>query len=181
MLAGRTLSQAAKKYWCGKVDEILLLELEIGGSIPHLRLSGAEAAVRELLPGIDRFRHLDTRGEFLRSFESVRKYLKRTPERRTLITGVNDSTVLGALRAFEEVGRQNLCLAVGSGGQPEARREQRTPGTRLIGSVGFFPEQYGESVMQLALDILCIIRSTVHSSCFRTTDHGPERRSLLPS
>jgi ribose transport system substrate-binding protein len=154
MLAGRALTQAAKKYWGGKVDEILLLELEIAGSIPHLRLAGAEAAISELLPGIDRIRHLDTRGEFLRSFESVRKYLKRTPERRTLITGINDSAVLGALRAFEEVGRQNLCLAVGLGGLPEARRELRTPGTRLLGSVGFFPEQYGDSVMQLALDIL---------------------------
>jgi ribose transport system substrate-binding protein len=154
MLAGRTLAQAAKRYWKAEADELLLLELEIAGSIPHLRLSGAEAAVRQLLPATDRIQHLDTRGEFLRSFESVRKYLRRTPERKTLITGVNDSAVLGALRAFEEVGRHNLCLAVGLGGLPEARRELRTPGTRLIGSVGFFPEQYGERVMQLALDIL---------------------------
>jgi ribose transport system substrate-binding protein len=36
----------------------------------------------------------------------------------------------------------------------EARAEMRRPGTRLIGSVGFFPEQYGEALIALALDVL---------------------------
>lgn len=36
----------------------------------------------------------------------------------------------------------------------EARRELRRPGTRLIGSVGCFPERYGEELIPLALAIL---------------------------
>lgn len=68
--------------------------------------------------------------------------------------GINDYAVLGALRAFEEVGRCNICLAVSHGGGPEARRELRLPNTPLVGTVALFPEKYGESLLLLALDIL---------------------------
>jgi ribose transport system substrate-binding protein len=84
----------------------------------------------------------------------TRKHLQTVPVRRTLLTGVNDYAVLGALRAFDESGRSSYCRAVGMGGVPEARRELRVPGTRLAGTVGFFPEQYGNRVLAIALDVL---------------------------
>jgi ribose transport system substrate-binding protein len=40
------------------------------------------------------------------------------------------------------------------GAFPEARRELRSPQTRLIGSVATFPERYGDNLIQIALDIL---------------------------
>jgi len=98
--------------------------------------------------------HLDSRGEFVRSFELTRRHLQMVPKRRTLITGINDYAVLGALRAFEEAGRSPMCLAVSHGGGPEARRELRLANTRLIATVAFFPEKYGESLLLLALDVL---------------------------
>lgn len=36
----------------------------------------------------------------------------------------------------------------------EARNELRQPRTRLIGSVGYFPERYGDQLVQLTLSIL---------------------------
>jgi ribose transport system substrate-binding protein len=36
----------------------------------------------------------------------------------------------------------------------EARAELRRPGTRLVGSVAYFPERYGEELIPLALNIL---------------------------
>jgi len=98
--------------------------------------------------------HLDSRGDFVRAFESTRHHLQMVPPRRTLLTGINDYAVLGALRAFEEAGRSNLCLAVSHGGVPEARRELRLLNTRLVAVIAFFPERYGESLLLLALDIL---------------------------
>jgi ribose transport system substrate-binding protein len=151
MTAGRALARAAKQIWQGQFDELLLLEVGIAGSLPHLRLTGAAVAIREEVPFSGRIHGLDTRGEFLRSFDVVRKHLHSTSKRRTLVVGVNDSAVLGALRAFEETGRANLCLGVGLGAIPEAREELRRRSTRLIGSVAFFPENYGESLVQLAL------------------------------
>jgi ribose transport system substrate-binding protein len=43
---------------------------------------------------------------------------------------------------------------VGQNAEPEARAELRQPRTRLIGSVAYFPEKYGEGLIHLALDIL---------------------------
>ena len=58
------------------------------------------------------------------------------------------------MRAFEEAGLSESCAAIGLGAIPEARAELRRPGTRLIGSIAFFPEHYGDDLIQLALDIL---------------------------
>lgn len=153
-LAGKALLRAAQKEWDGECDEVLLLDLEIAGSLPHMRLSSTLAVLQRGLPGNWLTTQLQSRGEFLRAFELTRKYLQSVPKRRTLLTGINDFAVLGALRAFEEAGRSRQCLAVGFGAIPAARRELRLPNTRLAGSVAFFPERYGESVLKLALDIL---------------------------
>lgn len=154
MVAGKALLKAAQKQWAGECDEILFLDLEIAGSLPHLRLSSAQRILSRGLGSRCVLIHLDSRGEFVRSFELTRRHLQTVPRRRTLVTGINDYAVLGALRAFEEVGRSNMCLAVSHGGGPEARRELRLANSRLIAAVAFFPERYGESLVHLALDIL---------------------------
>jgi ribose transport system substrate-binding protein len=156
LLAGQVLGRWAKNNWDGKVDQVLLLEAEAAGPLPQLRLAGARAGVRAMLPSLpDRaFVSLEARWDFLRAFEAVRKYLRRTQARKTLITGINDVVVLGALRAFEEVGRSQDCVAVCLGAIPEARAELRRKGSRLIGAVAFFPERYGEDIIRTALDIL---------------------------
>jgi ribose transport system substrate-binding protein len=61
---------------------------------------------------------------------------------------------LGALRAFEEAGRGRLCAVMGQNAIREAREELRRPDTRLVGSVAYFPERYGEELIPLALAIL---------------------------
>ena len=154
VLAGKAMLQAAQREWQGGCDEIIFLDLEIAGSVPSLRLSAAEGILRRGLIGNFVTSHLPSRGEFLRSFEVVRKHLRMSRARRVLITGVNDHAVLGALRAIEESGRGSSCIAVSIGGGPEARTELRLPSTHLHACVATFPERYGESVIQLALDIL---------------------------
>jgi ribose transport system substrate-binding protein len=156
LLAGHVLGRWAKQHWGGQVDQVLLLEAEAAGPLPQLRLSGARAGVRGALPQLPEraFVSLEARWDFLRAFEAVRKYLCRTQSQTTLITGINDMVVLGALRAFEEAGRSQDCAAVCLGAIPEARAELRRKGTRLIGAVAFFPERYGEDIIRTALDIL---------------------------
>lgn len=154
VLAGKALLQAAQREWNGDFEELMLLDLEMAGSLPHMRISSAQAVIRKHHPGTWVTTHIESRGEFLRAFELARKHLQTNPRRRTLLTGVNDYAVLGALRAFEEAGRATLCIAVGLGAIPECRRELRMPNTRLAASVAFFPERYGENAMTLALDLL---------------------------
>jgi ribose transport system substrate-binding protein len=153
-IAGRTLLRTAQRAWSGNFDELILLDAEIAGRVPHLRLWGAEEVLCSSLHGGWLTTRLDSRGEFIRSFEMTRKYLRYVPKRRTLLCGVNDPAVLGALRAFEELGRGDLCRAVGFNGTAEGRRELRRPNSWLVGTVGFFPENYGNNVLALVLDML---------------------------
>ncbi len=156
VIAGSALGRWAKAHWQGQVDEILLLELPIAGSLPQLRITGALAGLSQTLPDLDTRKaiHLDCKGTFEHSLDLVRTHLRRQPAKRTLVTTVNDPTALGALRAFEEAGRANYCAIMGQNATRAAREELRRPGTRLIGSVGYFPERYGEELIRLALSIL---------------------------
>ncbi len=155
-IGGRALGRWAKENWEGKVEQLLLLELPIAGPLPQLRITGTLAGLSQTLPGIETRSalHLDGKGEFERSLDVVRRYLRRTAPKPTLIAAVNDPSALGALRAFEEAGRADLCAVIGQNAIRDAREELRRPGTRLIGSVGYFPERYGEELVPLALTIL---------------------------
>lgn len=156
LMAGRAVGQWVKRNWDGALDELLLLEIELKGALPKLRLNGAEEGLRETVGRLpqERVQRVDTRGGFARTLDLVRAHLRRTPPRRTVIAGVTDLCVLAAIRAFEEAGRAELCIAVGMGTIGEARSELMKSRSRLMGSVSFFPEKYGDDIVRLALDIL---------------------------
>lgn len=154
VLAGKCLLKAAQQRWEGECDEVLFLDLGIAGSLPNMRLKGAESILLKGLVGRQQIFHLESRGQFVRAFELTRRHLQFAPKRRTLLTGVNDFAVLGALRAFEESGRRDFCIAVSLGATTEARQELRLSNTSLVGAIGFFPERYGAGLVRLALDLL---------------------------
>jgi ribose transport system substrate-binding protein len=156
LMGGRCLGQYAAQHWQGAVDEILLLEIVRSGPVVRTRVEGIMDGIKDFFPAASKCRvvRLDTQGEFGPALECVRKYLRGSPPRRVLIGAANDSSALGALRAFQECGRSEYCTVVGEGGEPEARAEMRESGTRLIGSVAFFPERYGEAIVRIATDIL---------------------------
>src|SRR6202042_1920898 len=58
------------------------------------------------------------------------------------------------LRAFDEIGGRNLCAVMGQNAILDARNELRRPNTRLVGTVAYFPERYGDEIIPLALSIL---------------------------
>jgi ribose transport system substrate-binding protein len=156
LIGGRHLGRWAKQTWHAEVDEIILLELARAGNLPRMRLTGMLFGMRSFLPGVtDRqVTYINGDGRFLESFEAVRKHLRAAKSRRTLVGAINDASALGALRAFQEAGRAQGCAVMGQNASPEARAEMRTPGTRMTGSVAFFPERYGEQVVHVALDLL---------------------------
>ncbi|MGA3026393.1 MAG: substrate-binding domain-containing protein [Bryobacteraceae bacterium] len=156
LIGGRYLGRWAKQRWKGQVDEIVLLELVRAGGLPKMRLTGILVGLKEVLPGLSDapVTYLDGDGQLGNSFEVTRKHLRKSHAERFMVGAVNDPSALGALRAFQEVGRVECCAVVGQNASPEGREELRTPGTRLIASVAYFPERYGEDIVRLALDIL---------------------------
>lgn len=156
LIGGRALGKWAKENWNGVVDHLLLLEEQIAGPLPKSRITGMLNGVREMLPQTESARVLlyDGKGSFEHSMNVVRKYIRTSTARRVLVMAGNDSSALGALRAFEESGRAQYCAVMGQNGIPEALEELRRKGSRLIGTVAYFPERYGDEVIPLALSML---------------------------
>ncbi len=157
VLGGRYAGKWVKQHWHGEINQIVLVEYPRAGLFSRSRLTGAVAGLRETLPGIDDSRvfFLNGQAKFAASLEITRKHLRRTAKvEHALISGVDDPSTIGALRAFEEAGRGENCIALGQGGSPEARAELRRPRTRLIASVAYFPERYGEGLIAMAMQIL---------------------------
>ena len=156
LIGGRHLGRWASKQWQGLADEILLIEIARAGSVPQARIRGMLAGVNEILRLTDACRviHVDGDGQFKTTLECVRRHLRASRANHILVGAATDPSALGALRAFQEAGRAADCAIVGQNAEPEGRTELREPRTRLIGSVAYFPERYGASVIRLALDIL---------------------------
>jgi ribose transport system substrate-binding protein len=156
LIGGRYLARWAKDCWVGVVDEIVLLELARAGNLPRMRLTGMLMGLNLGLSATKNCKvtYLDGDGNLGPSFEAVRGHLRSSRSRRILVGGVNDPSALGALRAFQEAGRTDCCAIMGQNASPEGRAELREPKTRLIGSVAYFPERYGDELIRLSLDIL---------------------------
>ncbi|MEO7192704.1 MAG: substrate-binding domain-containing protein [Vicinamibacterales bacterium] len=157
LLAGHYLGRWAKSRWNGQVDEVLLIDAARTGPLVHGRIDGVLAGLKETLREVMATTHvttLDGDGQFALALERTRRHLRRSDRRHVLVGAVNDSSALGAARAFQEAGRATTCAIVGQNAEPDARAELREPRTPLIGSVAYFPERYGEELIALALDIL---------------------------
>ena len=93
-IAGKALLRAAQQAWNGEFDELILIDAELAGQVQHLRILGAQQVLRKGLKGNWLTTRLDSGGEFVRAFEVTRQHLKFAPQRRTLLCGVNDPSVL---------------------------------------------------------------------------------------
>ena len=156
LIGGRHLGRWVKRRWESAVDEIILLELSRAGNLPRMRLTGMLVGVKEILSTANQalVTHLDGDGCFAESFEAVRKHLRTSPARRMVVGAINDTSALGALRAFQEAGRSECCAVMGQNASPEGRAELREPNTRFVGSVAYFPEKYGDELIRVGLEIL---------------------------
>ncbi len=178
-MGGRCLGHYAKEQWQGAADEILLLEISRAGPLIRMRTDGVLTGVKEAMPAAHKCRvvRLDAKGEFKAALDCVRKHLGESNAKHILVGAANDPIALGALRAFQESGRSAHCVVVGQNAEPEARAEMRQPGTRLIGSVAYFPERYGDVIVRLATDVL--LGKNVPPAAFTThqliTPHNVDR------
>lgn len=155
-IAGRCLGRWAKKHWNGHVDDILLLELNRAGPMLKARVRGILAGIKEILRDAESCPvvSIDGDGQFEPAYDGVRSHLRRSTAERILLGAANDPSALGAVRAFAEAGRSSHVTIVGQNAEPEARAELRSAQTPFIGSVGYFPEKYGDGLIRVALDIL---------------------------
>jgi ribose transport system substrate-binding protein len=155
-LAGRYLAKWTAKHWNGEANEIYLVGTDVAGPYLNARLNGMYEGMIEILPGLRSVRccHLETRGQFEKTLDTVRKYIRIRKLRRVLIGAINDLSALAALQAFRDFGAEEECAVAGQDGCLEARQEMRKDASRLVCSVAYYPERYGKGLIQFATDIL---------------------------
>jgi ribose transport system substrate-binding protein len=156
LTAGRYLARWAEQNWKGQVDEILLIGSSRAGSLPEARLTGSLLGIHEVLPNSTNAKVSVLDGNWRRevSREAVLCHLKTSTARKILVSTINDPSAIGTLEAFKDAVRLQHCAIVGQNCSIEARLEMQRPHSRLLGSVAYFPERYGEQLIALALDIL---------------------------
>ncbi len=153
-IAGHALGRWAERHWSGRAQQIVLLDLPAAGATTAARMDGMLAGLREALPRASEIPtvRLDSRGTREGGASALRRTLR--PGIRTLVGAANDPAALGAIDVFEMARQSNLCAVVSQGASAEGRAELRRSGTRLIGSVAYFPESYGKGLVQLATDLI---------------------------
>lgn len=155
-LAGLYMGQWITKFWKGTVDQIVLAGVSAAGASLDARLTGFYDGFMKVLPKCRHAQifHYDTKADFEKTLDVLRKHIRMRPAERVLVGAVNDPTALGALQAFRELGKEDNCTIAGQGAVFEAREEMRRAKSRFVCSVAYFPETYGSQLIRLALDIL---------------------------
>lgn len=156
-LAGQVLGKFASENWGAKFDRVVLVESSWAGANVQARLSGVLYGLRDRLGAVvdSQVIHLDGQSHVEASREVVSQLLSQLRVgTRLLISGFNDQSAIGALQAARGFGREQDVAIVGQNASDEGRREIRNPDSRLIASIAYFPERYGESLVRVAQSIL---------------------------
>ena len=159
-MAGEALGRWARKNWRTPVTRLLLLEASAAGPLPHARMMGLLRGVRKTLPPGARDAlqviHRDTKGAGTEAgaYQATARTLQQlSPHEHLLIGTINDASALGAVRSVRDAGRERSTAIVSQDFSPDPRisAEIQDGHSPLIGSVAFFPEEYGSKIMPAVL------------------------------
>jgi len=143
--------------WERTVDALIVLEEPRSGAFTAARIQGQLHGLREVAGEavLANVIYLDSGNTRDVSKARVSEWLAQMPgARRIAFICFNDDAAIGALTAAQQAGRLDDVAIVGQGADRRVREEIRKPGSRIVGSTAFLPEQYGERLLDLALKIL---------------------------
>lgn len=153
-MGGQYLGQAAAARWSAEevaTGYFVVGELPQSGAIPFMRTEGQIAGFLAHYPDFpqDHIIRIDTKGTLEEAFRVMTDAVGRIPEGAPIMgAAINDQSILGMLRAVQQAGRGDNALFVGIGADEGA---SMTAEPAFVASVGYFPENYGNYLVPLAL------------------------------
>jgi len=156
-LAGEFLSAYAQAHWKGSPMVCLILPAKGLGTTQEARQAGVRDSLRRGLPGL-RAADILTAPPALTAKEAAdvtRQVLAGLDDRyrSIMVVALTDPLAIGAERALREKGLAGRAVIIGQGGGRDVRQRIAREGP-IKASIAFFPENYGDSVISLALSIL---------------------------
>jgi ABC-type sugar transport system substrate-binding protein len=155
-VAGRELGKYVKNNWGGEFDYFVLVDAPAVGETNTQRMKGIEDGLLEILPNADRskFDRVDGQANTEGGLEAMATWLTGHPNaHRVIVSGINDSSVVGALRAVEAAGRSDDVVLYGLGLEPIGKEELMKPENSYKGTVYVDPWQYGKDLIRLATKV----------------------------
>jgi ribose transport system substrate-binding protein len=156
-MAGEALGRWIKGNWQGHLAILLKLETSRVGPLTGARLQGLHEGLESVVGPIapERVLALDSPVIVDEAESFILDLLPSLPTNvQIAIIAINDDAAVGALAAFEKVGRLHQVVAVGQNADQIGRAALRRPGFPFVGSTQYAPEHYGEQLLELALKIL---------------------------
>jgi ribose transport system substrate-binding protein len=156
-MAGAALGAGIQRAWSGQLDRLIVLEEPRAGALPGSRIQGMLEGVHSIIgeTPADKRLTLNSGNTSEVSEAHMLEALKHLPGlHRLAVICFNDDAAIGALAAARRLHREADVLIVGQGADRRVREELKKAGARIIGSTAYWPEQYGEKIIPLALRIL---------------------------
>jgi ribose transport system substrate-binding protein len=156
-LAGAALGNWLQENWGGCFDQLIVLEEQRAGALPAARIQGQLDGLQEIIGQVSpsQILFLDSGNTSEISESHMLAALRRLPnEHRLAVLSFNDDAVIGALTAARRLGREADVVIVGQGADRLVRQELRRPDSRIVGSTAYWPEKYGDRLIDVALKIL---------------------------
>jgi len=156
-MAGVALGRWLIEHWDGTFDHLIILEEKRPGALPATRIQGQLDGLQEVIGEVpaSQVLYLDSGNTTEISQAHMLQTLQELPDaRRLAIISFNDDAAFGAICAARELGREDDIVIVGQGADRIVRKEIRHPESRLVGSTAYWPEKYGEKLIQVATKIL---------------------------
>lgn len=156
-MAGVELGKAIQSRWGGELDYLVAVEQQRAGSLPGMRIKGQIDGVKEIIPAIvpEQIIHVDSDNTTEGTYEAMNATLGRIPQSsRIAAVCFNDDAAVGVLHAAQDNGCVENLMLVGQGADRRLRAKMRLQPDAVIGATAYRPEDYGEYLISLALDIL---------------------------
>lgn len=150
--ACRRLSQAARKRWGAKPPVIFLLSFPEGGPLFLERTDACKRAMAEELPGTP-IQEQSTKNDTGRARAVTTDFLTRNPKQKVIIWAHVDSMAIAALTAARNSDREGDLLVSATGGDAAVLPEIRKVNGSYIGTFSFFPENWGQDILELAVKV----------------------------
>lgn len=153
-MGGQYLAQSAAARWSPEeiaAGYLVVGELPQSGAIPLMRTEGQIAGFLADYPDFpqDHIVRIDTKGTLEEGFRIMSDAVGRIPAGVPIMgVAINDQSILGMLRAVKQAGREADAIFVGMGADEVASMSAEPA---FLASVGYFPENYGNYLVPLAL------------------------------
>ena len=155
-MAGVALGQWIEQHWQGRVDRVLVLLHKQAGLCRPPVCGDNGKACSPCYPICRRIRSYIAMTVPRVNFEqAVNQAIQSLPTTHNVaILSFNDNATMGALHAVRSLGREKSVAIVGQGADRQVRKEIRAADSPVIGATAFWPERYGQTLIELAIKIL---------------------------